>query len=354
MRPSPRPFRPFRWLLSLLLLLAVLHGGLWLFATSRLLSTFTGWQQQMQAAGFTVQAGAPRRGGWPLVAALTLPRLTIATPSGLRWQAPEVRLLLRPQAPTELVVEVPGAQAFHFDGVPTLHLTAQRFILTAPLATRFPTAPFTLEAEGLQLGPDGGALAVGALQASFRADPKAERAQAALSLQLAARAIILPAGLPGTAVLGREIARLRLRAALSGPLPATGTPAGCARAWRDGGGSLAISRLALAWGPVTADAEGSFGLDSALQPSGAATVRIGGLDALLQAAVAAGQMTEPAARAARALLTLLAPPSPAGGTTELAVPLQLRDRTLAAGPFTLLRVPRFRWSGEEEPAKVAP
>jgi hypothetical protein len=54
-------------------------------------------------------------------------------------------------------------------------------------------------------------------------------------------------------------------------------------------------------------------------------------------------VTSQAARAAKAVLALMAQTPKAGGPPEVDVPLVLRDRVLTMGRIPLLRLPQLLW-----------
>src|SRR4029077_296 len=112
--------------------------------------------------------------------------------------------------------------------------------------------------------------------------PDAPSGEAALTFALTAEGIAPPPGM--AALLGPRIASLAAEGALNGSIPAGRNAEEQASAWRDGGGSLEIRRLSLAWGPLARTASATLALDEQLQPMGAGKARVVGyaetLDAL--------------------------------------------------------------------------
>jgi len=148
--------------------------------------------------------------------------------------------------------------------------------------------------------------------------------------------LIIPAGLGGT--LGDEVQNLTLDSSVSGPLPEQLDPASLA-AWRDAGGTVEAHKLAIDWGPVRIDADGTLALDHAFRPLGAMTARVIGHDALIDFLETEGTINDKVAAALRLTFGLLAVRPPAGGPAVLTVPITIQDGRLAAGPIPLFEVP---------------
>lgn len=155
---------------------------------------------------------------------------------------------------------------------------------------------------------------------------------------------MLPPGLLAPdSPLGRQLRSLALDLLLTGPVPPGRDPAGMARAWRDGGGSLELRSVGLRWGAAAATATATLTLDQALQPRGAGTLRLAGAAEVLAAAAAAGLVTPRFATTARTMVALLARAPPEGGPPQLDVPLSVEDRALTMARIPLLRLPAWTW-----------
>ena len=90
----------------------------------------------------------------------------------------------------------------------------------------------------------------------------------------------------------------------------------------------------LAWGSVSLSGQGTLALDAAGRAMGALTAKLKGHGALLDVAVAYGQIGKGSAKAGKLLLDLLA----AANGGELSVPLRLQDGRLYLGPVILARL----------------
>jgi len=327
-----------------MLLLALLAGGhflLWRWAEAQLQQ---GLAQQIgiwQARGWRVTHGTPERGGWPLHARLTVPTVALAgavgPPGGVAWSAPLVVLDVALRHPHRLVVEIEGRQLLRIGPGPAIPVQAEQARAVIPLEPGVPPDRLDLALTGLRAGPPG--RQVQAAQATLSLVE-----QSSPSVALTAEALTLPPAPGGAAwALGEHIASLALAADVIGPLSAAPDPQARAEAWRDGGGKLVLRRLALRWGPLDLAGSATLTLDGALQPIGTAQLRLIGQAQTLDALAAGHVVTSQAARAAKAVLALMAQAPKAGGPPEVDVPLVLRDRVLTMGRIPLLRLPQLLW-----------
>lgn len=326
-------------LAGLAFLLLAADSALWFWASGQLLAHWQGWVAAEQAAGWRIATGAPRRGGWPLRATLILPNPRITggeayLPGGIAWQAARLTLELAPAHWRQLWVIPAGPQTLALAGHPAAGIAAGRLHLDLPLHPLPHDPDATLAGAALQLRLGTLQLEIGQVQAALWMRPTRW-------LTLKASRIVPPPG-PGRA-LAPNIAALALQVAPDGPLPATLTRAGLA-GWRQAGGSLAFSHIALNWGPLRADGATRLGVDAALQPTAAARVTLHGWRQALQLLAAHHAIRPEAALAAGAVLGLLARPGPDGGGA-VDLPLSLRARQIQLGHIPLARLPAIDWPG---------
>ncbi len=348
-RPRSAAHRLLIGFLAALAVLAAAHTGLWLFATGRLEDALAAWQAQNRAAGWTTSAGSPVRTGWPLAAAIEVPDLSLAggetdIPGGLAWRAAHTELAVAFWQPRQLRIRIAGQQHLRLSGLPEVGFTAEQFEVTVPLDPGAPILSADLAASGLHAAVTGGSVDIATLAMHTDDRPTAARGEAALAMTGSAEAIGLPsAGEDRPWLFGSRIASISFDAALTGPVPGVADLATRAAAWRDGGGTLALHRLALGWGPLGLSASATMTLDEHMQPAGTATARVVGYDATLDALAASGTLAPRAVLATKAILALLAKVPAGGGTPQVELPLTLNDRTVTAGRFPLLRLPELVW-----------
>jgi hypothetical protein len=177
------------------------------------------------------------------------------------------------------------------------------------------------------------ALQVGRLQAHARRPESG--ANAGLDAALLIDRLLLPDGAGGP--LGREVDVVQADATLTGPVPARLDSASLA-AWRDAGGTVEAHALAIRWGPLEIDAEGTLALDSAMRPLAALTARIRGFAALIDILETERAMGENAAEAVRVALALIAETPPGETRPVLEVPVTIQDGWLSVGPVPVVEV----------------
>jgi hypothetical protein len=344
--------RRWRWFVfAPLLVLAVLLGAdvlLWRWAMQALQADFAGWSAGMRADGYTVTPGPLSAGGYPLAAELRISDLAISGPLGdlpvnVTWSAPTTMLRITLLHPRTLVITALGDQHLRLPAGVDLPFTAATERLTIPLLPGAPSNAATLEVAQLRAtGPLTG-LAIAQLRAHTKLRPAALQGEPAFSLTADATGITLPQPPNLTWPLGPNISLVSLDAALTGPMPRTPSLAARATGWRDGGGTLEVQHATLQWGPLDLTGSATLALDDHLQPMGAATARIHGYVATLDALASARIIPPPAAMAAKAVLGLMAHTPQDGGPPEVEVPLTLQNRALSVGRIPLAHLPEFSW-----------
>ena len=170
-----------------------------------------------------------------------------------------------------------------------------------------------------------------------------EVTSSALTFAVSADSISLPESRYWT--IGQDITAIVLEGVLNGPMTNEPGLAAQARFWRDGGGSLDVSRLTIDWGATRLDATATLALDDDLQPMGAGTGKLVGYGVALDALAANGVFGHAAVQAAKAMLSLLASTSAEGKPEVVDVPLSLQFRTLSVHQVPLVRFPELEWPG---------
>jgi hypothetical protein len=107
--------------------------------------------------------------------------------------------------------------------------------------------------------------------------------------------------------------------------------------WRDGGGTIELERLLLAWGPLRVDGNATIALDGEMRPLGAGTAKLRGLMPTVDRLVAKGQMKPQDAATAKIVLGLLSQPTADGGS-EVAAPVTAQNGQLFLGPVPVARL----------------
>lgn len=150
--------------------------------------------------------------------------------------------------------------------------------------------------------------------------------------------------LPGAVLppLKPRIEQLALSLEPRGPMPAKPSVE-TMTAWRDGGGTLELLALRLAWSGLDLRANATLALDSQMQPEGAGTAQLSGGELLIDMLAQSGAMKPDQATGVKAALALL---SKAGddGRRSVSVPVTLQNQILSIGPMKVAVLPVIPWN----------
>ena len=350
-----------RILIALIALPAILLIGdffYWRLEAARLHVGFEIWGTAARSAGWDVRYGALSVSGWPDSPTLRVANLTVGSghalgPSGLSignlhlssvsWGADALMLRANMLHPGSIEAIPIGPHPLRLNDRPPIPIESDALSLRLELRPRHSPRSIDLDAVNLRvIIPDFGPVAIGHLSLTADLTPSAGRDQPAITFSLTADPVALPADRHWQ--LGDTISVAELNGVLNGPLgAATQSLAERATSWRDGGGSLELHQLSLAWGDARLDATATLALDEDLQPMGAGTGKIVGYDPALDALAVNGVITRSAAKAAKAVLALLATPGYNDQPVEVEVPMTLEFRTLSVRQVPLLRLPELDW-----------
>ena len=336
-----------------MLVAAAAWSGLWFHLAGEFRAGIERWTEQRRAEGWAVAWRTLEIVGFPLVwkANITAPQTTrTGTAPHWFWRGPErLTLHYRPWSPRSFALAAPGRHIFGPDaGVAESTVTMDAGAAEGRLELGSDGRP-----RRLSLAIDGASARSGAITpvtvATIRASlaaPQPETPAVEPHRRPTARLDIELAGLrlPENTrpVLGHTVGRAALGATLLGRLPPAPLTESLA-VWRDDGGTVEIERLALGWGPLSANGDGTLALDEALQPQAALSARISGYAETVDALVRAGTVRPEHAFVAKLALGALARTPEGGGPAEIAVPITIQDRQLFVGPVALIRLPRIEW-----------
>jgi hypothetical protein len=320
----------------------------------RMQAEFAQWQLAAESQGWRVASAAVMGGGFPLGATLKISGLSLSggqalVPGGLDWHAQRVMLSLSLLRPWRLDVAPQGEQTVRVATGQTVVLNADVLLAQVPLGGGRPDH-IHVEIAGLTAGIGGSGhpqdVRIDRLDMQLQA---ARGGAARTSLQLDVQAHGL--GLPdkGRWPLGATVSRLETEISLASPALSGRAPVEQARAWRDWGGTVEVTRLALKWGPLDMSGSATLGLDDKLQPAGHGQAEVRGWRATLDALVSGGTLPRGVAQTAKAVLSLMAPATGSKGDDALGAPLSLpvslKDSTVSLGTIPLLRVRPLVWGG---------
>jgi hypothetical protein len=318
-------------------------------AADQLRTGYHAWVAEQVAQGWDVASGPLSIGGWPRAATVTVPNLTLrhaglTIPGDVNMASAGVILSVSLFNPTNLHLSLTGPMHVRAGDLPDVIVTGDQASVSVPLQQTGPLS-VALHASGLRLEAATGAwhVTVGLLNANadIATDSPADQSQPAATFSLSTEAIALPAGIKWP--LGVNISSLSMDGRMNGPLPDTRDITRWAEAWRDGGGSLEITHLAMGWGPLGLTSSATLALDDQLQPMGSGNGRIVGYAETLDRLAVGGMLTKSAATAAKAVLSLMAGTSDTDEPSSVDVPLTLQYRTLSMRQVPLLRLPELDW-----------
>jgi hypothetical protein len=333
----------------LVVLLVAGEAGYWRIAAERVRTGYQSWLAALVARGWEVSSGPPSIGGWPRAATVTVPNLTLrhsgpAIPGDVAIASAGVTLSVALLSPMTLRISMTGPAHVRVAGLQDLVVTGDEDWVSVPLLPGASQA-IDLHASGVRIEPATGAwhATTGLLnaRATIADEARVARSEPAATFSVSAEAIALPTMVKWP--LGTNISSLSLDGVLNGPLPQTRNVTEWAEAWRDGGGSLAITHLALGWGPLGLTSSATLALDDQLQPMGSGNGRIVGYAPTLDRLAAAGMLTKSAATAAKAVLSLMAGSGGSDEPSAVDVPLTLQYRTLSMRQVPLVRLPELDW-----------
>ena len=377
------------WIIAAAILLFVLAGDVayWRIAAERLRTGYQAWLAARVAEGWEVQSGPLSIGGWPRTAQVVAQNLTLrhagpAVPGAVEIASAGVDLSVSLLNPANLRISLTGPTHVRVADAPDLIVTSDENSLSVPLLSAA-TGPFALRARELRVEPASGAwhTTAGLLSVSVKiaeqamapqtggaTTPRAtanhettaqgttdqgtdgqesprqsttEQAGPAVSFVASAEAIALPNTVKWP--LGSNISSMTVDGTLNGPIPRAPDMTAWAEAWRDGGGSLAISHLTMGWGPLGLTSSATLALDEQLQPMGSGSGRVIGYAPALDRLAAGGILTKSAATAAKAVLSLMAGAGDPDQPSAVDVPLTLQYRTLSMRQVPLVRLPELDW-----------
>jgi hypothetical protein len=332
--------RPILVLSAVLALAWAGYSGYWLYTAKRLASSIGPWAEARRADGYTLQwrtlevegypasfrlrfADAAVAGVRPLPFAATMPLLTGRTaPWDLKhWQL---------DAPQGMTVEMPGAG----EAVTAAALDGS-LGFGAPEGNDIDFTLHGISAGGVISGMHVDDAAV---HLTIPAKPPQSHRDAAIAAAIRLAKITLPWQLPP---FGSDIEAVQLAATVKGAMP-SGPLRQSLDAWRADGGTVELEDGALRWGKLAFTTSGTLALDAALQPVGALTATIEDHTAIVDAAVASGNLPADNANFVKIFLGLMAKPGE-DGKKRLTLPLSLQNDRIFLGPAQIARLPRFTW-----------
>ncbi len=333
---------------SLAALILLVGGGLayWHHVARQLETGLAAWIAERKARGWIVRVGAVTRGDWGLSARLTAHdvEMTGGDPpvaGGVAWHASSVVLKVDLFDPWRLFILPRGVQGLRLPDGSSVTVVAEDLVIglarSGDGTTTIDIDVAGLNATARETGAD--LVSIGLIDARLTL---AEGGDQTAGFAAMVRDIRLAGGVRWP--LGQAVETVALEGALTGVIPDAASPKAAATAWRDNGGSIALSVQSLVWGPLTASGSATLALDDELQPMGAGTAHVTGFVGTLDALGGNGVLTPSAVKAAKAVLTLMAGAPSGREPPTVDVPLTLQLRTLSMRQIPLALLPELDWA----------
>jgi hypothetical protein len=319
-------------------------GGLvayWFWAAGQVETAIAQWAGEQRARGYEIAYRGPELSGFPVRLAVGFSEPRVAAPQGWRWSGAAITGQAAFWDPWTLRLDLPLEQTLSAEWRGhrrelALSAAAARGLVHLGRGGWLKAA--TLEMEDVVLTEEGGgSLRAETLRTQLTRHPPTLEGTDSWTLLLAGetRGLTLPEGFRSP--FGSRVERIAFDATLIGLIP-KGEPAAALAVWRDSGGLLEVHDLALTWGPLDLDAEGTATLDQQFRPQGAFTARLRGLPETLDALVE-GDLIEPGVAFALKLTALtLASGNDGDGRATVELPITLQDGLFYLGPAALFRL----------------
>ncbi|MDN5786342.1 DUF2125 domain-containing protein [Pseudorhodobacter sp.] len=327
-----------RWLIRIVLVLAVLWGGYWYIGQRAFEAGAANWFAQMQASGKQAENAGLEVHGFPNRFDLTITAPKIFDPDqGMGWQADFLQILTLSYTPWHVIAAFPPEQRITLPHETITLNTAkmQASVVVSP-EPDLPLDRITLVADALTAAGDiGWRVAAGSLRFATKIDPTRENShEVGLEVSDITPDASLTALVNGALPAQIKMVRLDAYAGFSAPIDRfvlTTNPQ------LD---SLEIKDLRVLWGDVTVSASGSLQVDAAGFATGGVTLQLENWRLALDIAQAMGMIAPEARNIWDSAASLLALQS--GGKDAIQLPLSFVDGETRIGPVQVGPAPRMR------------
>lgn len=148
---------------------------------------------------------------------------------------------------------------------------------------------------------------------------------------------------------GNQIDTLSFALDVMGETPDFSNPASI-KTWNEASGVLEFNQLDIVWGPLLVSAKGTLGLNPSLQPEGAFSGKVEGLDEAVDKLVAQGSIEKRQESLLRASLSVLSRPSGMVNGGAPIVPITVQNGGLYLGPVKIMDMMPIIWAAPDSQA----
>jgi len=334
-------------------IIVMLYAASWFYLASATREAVMQWVEDRRDEGFQIRFNAVRASGFPTRIHIEAANPSIGVSKGLYpwgWETDRLALVFTPWNMTSPELVSTGGQVLSFmqnnrrrtfSGV--VDEVRALMALKETGSTQYSAESVALTLKGLQLKDESGtSMALDHLQMRVSTDSGAdtEAPDSTVDLDISASNVSLPLDL--ATPLGQDVGILALSGSVMGNLHG-GNLKITLENWRDGGGTIEITKFRMDNGPLSLRGDGTLALDGDLQPIGAFTTKVQGfletIDVLQER-----QLIKPGdALKAKLVLGILAKRPAGERKSTLSLALTLQDRTFYAGPVALMKYPPIDW-----------
>jgi len=315
-----------------------IYGAWWSIVATETEVAIENWIGQRRSEGWKIDFGHLSTDGFPFTVHIKITKPRVIAGSW-QWRGDGLNITGKPWSLAEVKFDLSGSHSGQVvvDGnLETFMLQAGALDGTASLKNG--------RLQGLQSKGEGLHLRLEERDQEFslaELEVKGEQQDpATLNWGLRIRSLQLPMSLQ--IPLGPHLRHLDAKGQLAGRFSGD-TLKGALSNWRDAGGILNVTMLDMNYMPLRVTGDGTFALDSALQPVGVFSSRARGVMKTVDSLVASGLIKSIESLTTKLVLAALSKTPEGGGERYLELPLTLENRILSAGPFKLLRFRPIRW-----------
>ncbi len=336
-------FRPIQILIAAGSLLVVLLGAytvFWYVSVSGIQKGLERWASDHRQKGFRLSLGHPILSGFPFQVHINFEKVDMAGPeNSWRWIAPPIIARVRPWDPHVILIKAPGVHTVKV-------LKDTRIFQLKEAVAHFNLLPGKLGTGAIRLSgikvtsPVSAKMTAQSVVIKVKMGAKVQTKNNILQNNTALTLDVRDLSIPkvGGQDLKNNISRFFINALVIGDVPFSNTLTGTLNAWRERGGSIDIHTLGLDWEALSLRANGTLALDKTLQPQGAMSVEIEGLEPTLHALINAGVIDARTAFAAK-----FANRTFSIGKSKVRLPLSVQKQRLYIGPVPVQRFRPIRW-----------
>ncbi len=325
--------RLFVLLLGVLVIAAAATTGYWYWTANRLRDGLEKWAAKRRSEGYALNWSRETIGGFPLSFRIALADMSIARGNAYHIVVPEIIGVASAWNLTHWQVAAADGGSGTVQGfeAPIVAQSALGEVMLGPTLSDVSISILRLA---------GGGATAGELIAHVTVPRQVPRGHRDLGLEATCQLYHLVLPKPVTA-LGDTIESFAFDLAVLGRVPPDDWRQALA-AWRDAGGTVELRQADLQWGSLWLEMNGTLALDGDLQPTAAMTASIINHDALIDAAVAAGTISQKNGILVKLALDLIARHQ-VHGQTRLTAPVTLEGGELSIGRATIGKVPHIEW-----------